>query len=447
MIWIKDIDYLILNEHQVLSNTDILIEGDRIKHIGKVDEAMARDAKVISAKGKVAMPGFINTHTHLYQNMLKGMGDELGLKPWCETVTFPFANVIHTEERKTDDPKLGYYWSALGAMEMVRSGITSFVDMDIVQDGVLRAWQDIGVRGNLALQLVNRWVPKELMVSDDVRKEKALRIIDTWHGKGKLSVSMAPSTPFACTPDFLDWIKNTASDRDLEVYIHIAETQWEVSESKKETGKTPFKYLDDLGFLERPIHAVHGVWVSPEDIDIMVNRKLDLIYNPKSNAKLGSGIAPIPTYLERNIPVAIATDGPASNDIHNMWEEMRFGQLIQKALNCDPCVLSVPDTFAMATSQAARTMNIEAGVLEVGKLADLVLLDTSGVHLQPINQLLQTLFYCAGPSDVKTVIIGGEIVLEDGQFKKVDEQSLIGEAVEISTTCKKTVQHKLDADF
>ncbi len=447
MIWIQDLDYVIQDERRVQAHVDLLLEGDRIVQIGKVDPGRAKNAMVLSGKGHIALPGFVNTHTHLYQNMLKGMGDSLGLKPWCEQVTFPFANIIHQEERETEYPRLGYYWSALGAMEMVRSGITSFVDMDIVQDGVLKAWEDIGVRGNLALQLVNRWVPKELMVSDEVRKQRAMDIIDCWHGRGKVSISMAPSTPFACTPDFLEWIKRTAEDKGLQTYIHIAETQWEVEQSLADTGKTPFAYLDDLGFLERPVHAVHSVWTSEADRVIMENRHLDVVYNPKSNAKLGSGIAPIVDYLVRHIPVAVATDGPASNDLLDMFEEMRFGLLLQKASQEDPMAVSVTQMFQMATSAGARMMGLEAGILEEGKLADVVLIASQGVHMQPMNDILQTVFYCAKAADVQTVIIGGEVVLLDGKFQKVDEQEIIEQAVSLRAQAKCSVVTKLDADF
>ncbi|QRN85245.1 amidohydrolase [Clostridia bacterium] len=447
MIWIQNLDYLIQDAERVLCGADLLIDGDRIVAVGTVDPAQAGNAEIISGEGKIAMPGFVNTHTHLYQNMLKGMGDGLRLKPWCEQVTFPFASIIHKEERETDEPKLGYHWAALGAMEMVRSGITSFVDMDIVQDGVLQAWQDIGVRGNLALQLVNKWVPKELMVPDEVRKKKALDIIERWHKNGKLTVSLAPSTPFACTPEFLMWIRDTAKERNLEIFIHISETKWEVEQAKDETGNTPFGYLEEMGFFERPVHAVHCVCVEPEDIEIMKKRKLDVIYNPKSNAKLGSGIAPIGTYLKQGIPVAVSTDGAASNDSLDMFEEMRFGQLLQKASAQNPLEVSVEDMFNMATKEGAKMMNIDAGVLEEGKLADLVLLDDRGVHMQPINGVLQTVFYCAKSSDVDTVIIGGDMVMQDKQFVTVDETGIIDSAVGLSNKAKAQVGKKLDADF
>ena len=447
MIWIQELDYVIQDAKRVLKGADILIDQERIVSIGAVNPDRARGARIIPGKGKIAMPGFVNTHTHLYQNMLKGMGDILRLKPWCEQVTFPYANIIHKEERDSDSPKLGYHWAALGAMEMVRSGITSFVDMDMVQDGVLQAWQDIGVRGNLALQLVNRWVPKELMVPDEVRKRKALDVIERWHNKGKLSVSLAPSTPFACTGEFLNWIKATADKLDLQVYMHIAETGWEVQQAREECGLTPFGYLERMGFLEKPVHAVHCVVVDEDDIGIMKRRGMDVIYNPKSNAKLGSGIAPVVRFMEEGIKVAISTDGAASNDALDMFEEMRFGQLLQKASKRNPLALSVADAFTMATRAGAEMMNIEAGKLEEGLLADVVLLDDMKVHLQPMNDVLQTVFYCAKSQDVDAVIIGGEIVLQDGKFLKVNEQEMIQSAIRLNREAMGQVGKRLDADF
>ena len=445
---IQNVDYLIRDADRIELGVDLLIEGNRIREISKSSGVQVRSSmEIIDGTGMIAMPGFVNTHTHCYQSLLKGVRDDLGLKQWCEQVTFPFASIIHKEERETDHPRLGYLWSMLGAMEMVRSGITAFVDMDMNQEGVLQAWDDLGVRGTLGLQLVNRWVPPELMIPDELRKKRALKLIEKWHGQGLLQVAMAPSTAFACTPEFLTWIRQTAERLDLSIHIHVNETRWELEQARAETGMTPIGYLESLGFFNRPVNAVHCVHVTDHDVEILKNRSLRVIYNPKSNAKLGSGIAPVPRFLEMGIPVAIATDGSASNDTNDMFEEMRFGQLIQKAYREDPRALSVKDVYRMATEEGARTVNLEMGRLDEGSLADVVLVRRKTSHMEPIHDLLQTVFYCSKAPDVDTVIIDGKIVLKNGEMLTVSEGEIIEEAIEKMKTIGYELEGELSASF
>lgn len=450
VILLKNIGYLVQKANKVIENVDLLVVGNRIKKIGRCAiEGTNPDIKIIDATGKIVIPGLVNTHTHLYQNMLKGIRDDLRLKEWCEQVTFPFSHIIHQEHRQHDNIELGYYYAALGALEMVRSGITSFVDMDITLDSIFEAWSQIGVRATGALQTVNRWVPKILMQPEEKKKQELLGYIEKWHNNGILKVALAPSTPFACTPDYLNWLKQVALDYgQLPIYVHVSETRWEVEQSLSEFGMTPLVYLDSIDFLSIPICAVHCVHLTEEEIALAKEKDVTVIYNPKSNAKLGSGVAPVVTYLKEGIPVTLATDGAASNDLLDMFEEMRFGAMIQKAIWADPAVISAADMFKMATEAGAKMLDIDAGVLEEGKLADLVILNPDLAHIQPIHDLIQSLVYCGKASDVETVIIDGKIVLEDKKFCTVDEKKILQRAVELGT--EKFVEAKdyeMAADF
>lgn len=435
---------------KVIRNIDLLLEGNRIKKIGHFDlDGQDSNIKIIDATGKIVMPGFVNAHTHLYQNMLKGVKDDLRLKEWCEQVTFPFSHIIHQEHRQYNNIELGYYYAALGALEMVRSGITSFVDMDITLDSIFEAWAHIGVRATGALQTVNRWIPKILMQTEEKKKQEMLGYIEKWHNNGILKVALAPSTPFACTPDYLNWLKQVALDYGgLQIYVHVSETSWEVEQSLSESGKTPLAYLDSLDFLSRPICAVHCVHLTEEEIALAKEKEVTVIYNPKSNAKLGSGIAPIVTYLKEGIPVTLATDGAASNDLLDMFEEMRFGAMLQKAGCADPSVISAADMFKMATEAGAQMLGIDGGVLEEGKLADLVVLNPVLAHIQPLHDVIQSLVYCGKASDVETVIIDGKIILENKKFCTVDEEKILQRAIELGT--EKFIEsrgHVMAADF
>lgn len=449
MILIKNAGYLIKKAGEVLEDVDVLIEGNKISKIGHFSvEAGQNGVKVINAKGKIVLPGFINAHTHLYQNMLKGVRDDLGLKEWCEQVTFSFAHIIHQEHRLKNNIELGYYYAILGAMEMVRSGITAFVDMDITLDSIFQAWSDLGVRATGALQTANKWIPKILMLPEEQKKRELLGYIEKWHGQGILRVALAPSTPFACTPDYFDWIKKTSEEYGLQIYVHVSETRWEVEQALRESGKTPLEYLDSINFLTKPICAVHCVHLTEQEIGLAKEKNVTAIYNPKSNAKLGSGIAPVVSFLKKGIPVTLATDGAASNDLLDMFEEMRFGAMLQKAKTENAASLGAEDMFRMATEAGAKMLGIDAGVLEEGRLADLILVNPGGVHMQPLHNVVQQLVYCGKASDVDTVIIDGKVIMEDKMFCTIDEKSIMQRAIQLGTEkYLESRKYDLVADF
>ncbi len=431
MILIQNADFVIQNAITVLRGADVLIDGERIKAIGQGLPAEGCE-RVLDGRGKIVSPGFVNAHTHLYQNMLKGCREDLLLMPWCEEVTFPFSGVIKKHIKEENNYDLVYYYGLLGAVEQLRSGITTFVDMDIIYDALFESWVDVGVRGVAALQLVNRWVPKELMVSDEVRYRTALATIDKWHNKGLLKVAMAPSTPFICTPEFLTWIRDTAAERELNVFCHVSENPWEIEQSIKDVGMTPLAYLKSIGFLDKPFCAVHGVQFTPEEMQMAQDCGVSVCYNPKSNMKLGSGIAPVKEYLERGVPVVVGTDGAASNDLLDMFEDMRTGLMMQKLKYLNPAAMSANEIFRAATQTGAELLGIDAGVLEEGKLADVILLDYVNAHFGPVHDVMQNLVYCGKEQDVKTVIINGKLVLDDGVLTTIDEKAEIKKATDLA---------------
>ncbi len=444
MLLIQNIAHLVQNSTTVLENQDVLIEENRIARVAPTGSLhMPSGATTIDAKGKTLIPGFVNAHTHLYQSMLKGVSDHLGLVAWCEEVTFPFAGIIHAEQRQHANTELGYCYGALGAMEMVRSGTTSFVDFDILTDSVFEAWRDVGVRAVGGIQAVNRWIPKELRGEEDAKKREIEKIVRRWHNRGILKVAMAPSTPFACTEDFLHWIRALAEEHDMQIYIHVSETEWEVAEAKRDYGATPLAYLDKLGYLNGPrLGAVHCVHLTQEEVEMAKARGVCVIYNPKSNAKLGSGIAPITQYLREGLLVALANDGPASNDLLDMFEEMRFGVMLQKAAQRDPACLGAADIFKMATQNGAELLGLNAGVIEEGKLADLALLDLNSTHTAPAHDILQTIVYCGKTENVDTVLIDGRVVMQDKQLTTVDENALRHRAVSLAQEKQQGLQGK-----
>jgi len=437
MILIQNIEAVVRDAERVERDVDLLIDGHRIARIGRIDpNDLPGDVIRIDGRGRAAIPGLVNAHTHLYQSMLKGRRDDLPLVDWCEQVTFPFVRRVLKRAWNDGDTAIGELWSMVGAFEMLHAGVTTFVDMDMNVGHVIRAWQDIGIRGVAAMTMVDQWVPPEIMLSPEATREETLKLIEQWHRPGDdnslTSVFLAPSAPFTCSEELLQWIAVQSETHDLGVQTHVSETVWEVEESLRLLGTTPLLYLERFGLLERPLTAVHCVHLSAEEIDLAAKHGVVVVYNAKSNMKLGSGVAPIVALRRANVDVALGTDGAASNDLLDVFEEMRCGLLLQKAVHGDPTVLGARDAFRFATEGGARACRVDAGTLDEGKLADVVLVDLSGPHLFRLtDEIVPALVYCARGGDVATVIVNGRVVLRDRVIVTADEKPLLKEAMRV----------------
>jgi 5-methylthioadenosine/S-adenosylhomocysteine deaminase len=419
--------YLVRSASRVERDVDLLIEGNRIAGIGHFELQPGWD--VIEAAGCAVIPGLINAHTHLYQNFLKGLNDGVPLVEWCAEVLYPAADVIHQDHWNAGDERLGYAWSLAGALEMIQGGTTCCINMDMTMDAVFQAWADIGLRGVGAITLSDRWIPDKLRRQPEVSRAEALGYVERWHktpaGKGRIQTVLAPSTPFLASPDLLNWTRQQRDRLDVGVQIHVAETRYEIGQIAQEAGATPLRLLDRFGLLDDRLTAVHCVHLDEEDMRLIQARGVTPIYNPKSNMKLGSGIAPMVELLRRGVPVALGNDGAASNDLLDMWEEMRVAALLQKVAAGDPSVISAADVFRMATECGARACKTDAGLLEPGRLADLALVNLRRPHLLPIHDVMNTLVYCAKAADVKTTIIDGQVVMRDRRLVTLDEDYIL----------------------
>ena len=430
MILIKNASWILCSSEQVLTDADILIEGNKIKEVGKNLPAEGCE-KIIDGKGKMVAPGLINCHTHGYQNLLKGLGDTLTTFDWCRAVTFPFVNIIHKYERQYNDESLSYAWGVLMAIEMIKNGVTTFVSMDNGLKPQFDAWNEVGIRGRLAINLVNRWIPKEFAIPDEVRVAHMEETIEMYHNKGLQDVMLGPNTPFSCTESFLRALKEVGRKYNIRSQVHISETANEVPESIEECGMPPLKYLDSIGFLEDPMMCVHGVHLTPEELQICADKNVSVVYNPKSNGKLGSGIAPIAELMELGANCCLATDGAASNDLQDMMEDMRFGSMLQKLKYGDPARFGEKDIFKIATEGGAIATGIDAGKIEAGKLADIIILNAMSVNIAPVHLPISSFVYCGKGSDVETVIVDGKVVMEDRKILGVDEEQVVKDAIEL----------------
>jgi 5-methylthioadenosine/S-adenosylhomocysteine deaminase len=423
---------------RVLSPGYVLTQGERIAQV----EAGHPPAHLldtvdcaIDANGQAVLPGLINAHTHLYQSFLKGLNDRLDLVDWCAEVLFPTADVIRTLQWEENDEHPGYTYALLGAIEMIRGGITCCVDMDIVMDTIFEAWQEIGLRGVGALTLTDQWLPPRLQRDDELLRNETVDFVKRWHATPPESpltyTALAPSTPFLASRDLLEWTREQALALDVGVQIHVSETRYEVETILAQTGLRPVEYLDSLGFLDERVSAVHCVHVTGEEIEILRRRGATVVHNPKSNLKLGSGVAPVQQMLEAGIPVALGTDGAASNDLLDMFEEMRFAALLPKGFGQDPKAMSAAQVLRMATVHGARASRIDAGVLTPGRLADVITVALDRPHGLPAHDPFCTLVYCARADDVQTVVINGRLVMDRRRILTVSEEEVVAEAVSV----------------
>jgi len=449
-ILIQSAAYVVRDAGNVECGGDVLVEGNRISGIGQYTPQPGWD--VIDATNCAVIPGLVNAHTHLYQNFLKGLNDGVPLVEWCAEVLYPAADVIHDEHWYAHDERLGYAWSLLAALEMIKAGTTCCINMDMTMDAVFQAWLDIGFRGVGAITLTDQWIPDELRRAPEISRREALGYVERWHNvpadNPRIQVILAPSTPFLASRDLLEWTREQRDRLGLNVQIHVAETRYEIDRIAQDTGLSPLRYLESLGLVDERLAAVHCVHMDQADLDLLQERGVIPIHNPKSNMKLGSGIAPIVEMLRRDIPVALANDGGASNDLLDMFEEMRCAALLQKVAAENPSAIAAADVFRMATENGARACRTDAGTIDPGRLADLAIVNLRKPHLVPVHDIINSLVYCAKGEDVETTIINGQIVMRDRTLITMKETEILDLAQEWGTHLRQqSLQSRLERNI
>ncbi len=429
---IRNSSYLVSDVDHIHHDCDVLIEQGRIVSIGQ-NLTAPTGTEVIDASGCAVIPGLINPHTHLYQNFLKGVSPGLPLVPWCNEVLFPSVRAL-TEQFQQENNRPAYLWSACAAIEMIKGGITCCLDMDHINEQSFYAWKDIGLRGVVGFVLANQWIPEDLLGDEEKTRAKAVEFIEKWHQPDRLvQVCLSPSTVFLCDDNLLLWAGEQAEKFNLGIQIHVSEIASEVQDTLDDRGMTPVELLDDLGLLSPRLSAVHCVHVTASDIERLAKSGGSVVLCPKSNMKLADGIAPVFEMKEAGIHLSIGTDGCASNDLLDMWEEMRAAVLLARVAASNADALSARDVFRMATIDAAGVCRIEAGEILPGRLADLAIVELNGAHLRPFHadKLLEMLVFCGRAGDVRDTIINGEIVMRDRQIQRINEAEILQEADEV----------------
>jgi len=433
-----NIDYLLTNAHVLTMDKDlnqypsgaVAVKDDAIVAVG--DERALKEkfnpAEIIDCRGKVLMPGLVNTHTHVPMTLLRGLADDLRLDVWLMGYMMPV-------EREFVSPEFVRLGTSLACAEMIRSGVTTFADMYYFEDHVARATADAGMRALCAQSVMKFPTPDSASFEEGLAY--ARNFIQEWKGHPLIVPSVAPHAVYTCTEEILRATSALAVEFDVPLHTHIAETALEQENSRKDMGMPVVPYMKKQTIFEAKVLAAHCVHVDEGEMRTMLHAGAGVAHNPSSNLKLASGIAPVRRMLEVGLNVGIGTDGPASNNDLDMFEEIRLAALISKVATNDPTTLPAPLVLLMATRMGANAMHIGdiTGSLEPGKRADLIMVDTNPVHNAPRferdpNGVYSQLVYAAKATDVTDVMINGKFVLRSKELLTLDEQELLKQGQE-----------------
>lgn len=432
----QPVDLLLVNAHVLTMDEHlnqyrpgaIAIHGHSIVAVGAENElkAACQPSQTIDCKGKILMPGLVNAHTHIPMTLLRGLADDLRLDVWLMGYMMPV-------EREFVSPDFCRLGSLIACAEFIRSGITSFADMYYFEDDVAKATAEAGLRGFCAQTVLKFPAPDAPAYEDSLAM--AEEFIRRWHGHPLIVPGVAPHAPYTCTPEILQACAKLAATYDVPLHTHLSETAFEVETMRSENGMPVIPYVKKQGLLEAKVLAAHCVHIDEGEMRSLKHAGAGVAHNPSSNLKLASGIAPVVKMRELGLNVGIGTDGPASNNDLDMFEEIRLAAFLAKGSTGDPTVLPAAEALSMATRIGANALHIGhiTGSLEPGKRADLILVDTSPLHnsprfeRSPENAYAQ-IVYAAKSTDVTDVMVNGRWLMRDRNLLTLNETDLLQQA-------------------
>ncbi len=410
----------------------VAVKGDSIIAVGFEAEIKKEFSagETIDCGGKVLMPGLVNAHTHVPMTLLRGLADDLRLDVWLMGYMLPV-------EREFVSPEFVRLGTSLACAEQIRSGVTTFNDMYFFEDDIAQATADAGMRAVCGQSIMKYPAPDAAAFEDSIAY--AREFIKKWKGHPLIVPAIAPHAPYSTTPEILRTCADIAKEFDVPLHIHISETAFEVETMRNEQEMPVVPYVKKQGILEAKVIAAHCVHIDVGEIKTLKHANAGVSHNPSSNLKLASGFAPVQKMLENGLNVGIGTDGPASNNDLDMFEEMRLASFVAKASSNDPTVVPAATALLMATRMGAQALHIGhlTGSLEPGKRADLILVDTSPVHnsprflRDPLNAYAQLVF-ASKSTDVTDVMVNGKWLMRNHELLTLNEKELLEQARDLA---------------
>jgi 5-methylthioadenosine/S-adenosylhomocysteine deaminase len=407
----------------VIEKGVIAVKDGGISYVGKVAGAPKIEAeKVLDGCRKVAMPGLINCHTHVAMTLFRGLAEDVALEKWLSEAIWPLEAKLK--------PQDVYAGALLGCLEMIKSGVTCFADMYFFESKVAEAVEKAGLRTVLASGIIEagNWERGEKMFQEAVKFAEAYQ----GYADERITTCLGPHTVFTCGEELLVKVREKASQMGVGIHVHVAESKEMAEKIRKESGFSEVGLLDKLGFLGDDVLAAHCIHLTREDMAILAKRSVKVAHNPVANMKLAQGVAKVRELIDVGVTVGLGTDGAASNNSLDMFESMKVAALLQKTSCEDPTALPSRKVLEMATIEGAEALGLEKkiGTLEVGKRADIVLVNLKKPNLVPLHDLYGGLVYSAHGCDVDSVIVDGEILMENREVKTLDEEKVMEQAQE-----------------
>jgi len=435
---VKNIDTLFVNAHILTANkNEILNDGYLVVADGKIlalgegkenADKYSQAKETIDLQGNLLMPGLINTHTHSAMTIFRGLADDLPLMEWLQNYIFP------VEKRLTNE---WVYWGTqLACLEMIASGTTTFCDMYLFAQSVAKATKQAGMRATIGEAVYDFPSPNYGTIENSFAYYNDL--LKDWQKDELINIAVTPHAPYTCSPKLLKKYSNFAKQNNLLFNIHLAETKFEIAQIAQKYNCTPVKHLHNLNILNEKVLLDHMVWIEDNDLELLQNYNTKISHNPQSNLKLASGIAPLEKFAKYNLTVGLGTDGAASNNDLDLFLEMDTAAKLQKNLYKNPAILPAQKVVQMTTIQGAKCLGLEnkIGSLEIGKAADLIIIDFKQPHLQPIYNYQSHLVYCVKGSDVTSTMVNGQWLMKNREFLTLDKEHIFAEISKISTQIK-----------
>ena len=403
------------DENRILHDAAIAIDGSRILAVGDIPPDFRPDQR-LDAGGRVVMPGLYNAHTHAAMTFARGYAEDLPLDRWFNERIWRLESAL--------TPDMVYWGAMLAIVEMIRGGVIGFADHYFYMDRVVRAVTESGVRANVAWGVFGSETGSEVGITIP----ETVEFVKTTQGAahGRLRAMFGPHSPYMCPDHFLARTAAVAVRENIGVHIHAAETPEQVTLSQATYDMTPIEFLAHRGLFETHTIVAHAIYANDVDIAILAQKDVNVVQCPSTHLRYAMGVTRVPDMLAAGVNVALGTDGAGSSAALNMWREMRLAVLTQRQLHCDPTIMGGAAPLYMAAANGARALGFEqAGSLQPGYAADLIIVDTTAAHFQPIHDVVAALVWCAEPGDVRDVMVDGRWLMRERELLTVDEAAVL----------------------